>query len=197
MNSKLQIGVLGSTRGTILLPLIDKLARAHCPFDIATVISNRADAEILKRAQERAIPSYAISPDNLSGEAFDRAISQKLEDEDVELVVLIGYMRILSPWFIQKWQQRIYNIHPSLLPAFGGKMDQDVHQAVLDAGVKESGCTVHIVNEVVDGGPILLQKTCPVYPDDDAKRLKQRVQACEVDALADAIQHYHLENVYA
>jgi len=197
VNSKLQIGVLGSTRGTILLPLIDKLERAHCPFDIATVISNSADAEILKRAQEKSIPSYVISPDNLSREAFDQAISQKLEAEDVELVVLIGYMRILSPWFIQQWQQRIYNIHPSLLPDFGGKMDQGVHQAVLDAGVKETGCTVHIVNEFVDGGPIILQKRCPVYPDDDVHRLKQRVQACEVDALADAIQHYHLENVYA
>ena len=97
-------------------------------------------------------------------------------------------MRILSPYFIGRWPHQIINVHPSLLPDFAGGMDRHVHQAVLDSGVKESGCTVHFVTEVVDSGPIIVQKKCPVFMNDTVDTLRERVQSLEGDVLIEAIQ---------
>ena len=102
-------------------------------------------------------------------------------------MVLVGYMRILSVEFVSCWQNKIINVHPSLLPAFAGKMDKSVHQAVLESGLKETGCTIHYVTEHVDAGPILLQKTCPVLAADNADLLKSRVQQLEGEALIEVI----------
>jgi phosphoribosylglycinamide formyltransferase-1 len=110
-----------------------------------------------------------------------------LLERDVELVVLIGYMRILSPEFVTAWENKIINVHPSLLPDFAGGMGNAVHQAVLDAGKAETGCTVHYVTEEVDAGPIVVQKRCAVLPDDTVESLKVKVQELEAVALIEAI----------
>jgi phosphoribosylglycinamide formyltransferase-1 len=184
----IRLGILGSTNGTHLLNLIDAIKDHRLAATISVVLSNKADAKILTRAKKNKIPARFIDPTNLSREAFDQALSTELHKFPIDLMVLIGYMRILSPTFIAQWRDRIINIHPSLLPAFSGKMDRQVHQAVLDAGVFESGCTVHIVTELVDSGPIVTQKTCPVVAEDTVESLREKVQQLEGEALIEAIQ---------
>jgi phosphoribosylglycinamide formyltransferase-1 len=129
-----------------------------------------------------------VDPTGISREQFDQRLSDILRQHDVNLVVLIGYMRILSDAFVQAWEKHIINVHPSLLPAFAGKMDKEVHKAVLASGVKETGCTVHYVTPQLDAGPIILQKKCPVLPDDTIDSLKQRVQDLEGLALVEAVE---------
>ena len=193
---ELRLAVLGSTRGSNLIPLSRKLKEKNIPFRIEAVISNRADAGILQRAREQECPALFLSAAGLEREAYDQHLSQHLQTLAVDLVILIGYMRILSTGFVEQWRHRILNVHPSLLPAFAGLMDKEVHQAVLDAGVSETGCTVHEVNEELDGGPVLIQKTCPVYADDTVDKLKARVQQLEADALSDAIQLIYQRNYH-
>lgn len=155
---------------------------------VKIVISNKETAPILTRASGFGWVSQYISSQNLTREAYDQAVSQALRVAGVELVVLIGYMRILSPAFISDWQGRIINVHPSLLPDFDGLMDLAVHRAVLAEHKLETGCTVHIVTEEVDQGPILVQKKCPVHLEDSPEILKARVQALEGAALVEAIR---------
>ena len=128
-----------------------------------------------------------MDPRHLSCEEYDRKLSMILREHTVDLVILIGYMRILSKEFIDAWRNRIINVHPSLLPQFAGKIDREVHQAVLDANVKETGCTVHYVTEEIDAGPIFIQKKCHVFPEDDVESLKTRVQQLEGEALIEAL----------
>jgi len=123
-------------------------------------------------------------------EEYDRRLDVLLKKSGAELILLIGWMRILSPWFCAAWENRVINVHPSLLPEFAGGMDTDVHAAVIKAGRKESGCTVHIAAPEVDSGPIILQKRCPVLEDDTPQTLKSRVQKLEGEALIEAVNHY-------
>ena len=178
----LRLAVLGSTRGTLMQSLIAE------QLNIAMVVSNKADALILENAKRHGLAAQFLDPTDLTREEYDIKLSNLLKEHQIDLVVLIGYMRILSKAFVSEWQNKIINVHPSLLPAFAGKMDKQVHQAVLDAKVKESGCTVHYVTEEVDAGPILLQKKCEVYVADDVDQLKARVQALEGIALVEAIR---------
>ncbi|CEG57091.1 phosphoribosylglycinamide formyltransferase [Legionella fallonii] len=184
----IRLGILGSTRGTNMLTLIDRINKRHLSASIEVVISNKSQAMILERAVDYGLNAEFLSPVGLSRSEYDQQISERLLHYHVDLVVLIGYMRILSPEFVTAWHDKVINIHPSLLPAFAGKMDVEVHQAVLDSGVKETGCTVHYVTEQVDDGPILLQKKCPVFSGDTVESLKQRVQELEGLALVEAIQ---------
>lgn len=180
---EMRIGILGSTRGTHLAALHDALQD-----DIKIVISNKADAGILQRAKERNLNTLHILSKGLTREAFDAQVTSVLEKENVELIVLIGYMRILSSSFVNHWQNKIINVHPSLLPLHAGLMDLQVHQAVLDAKENQTGCTVHYVIEEVDAGPVILQKRCKVLEDDTAANLKARVQSLESAALIEAIK---------
>jgi phosphoribosylglycinamide formyltransferase-1 len=184
----IRLGILGSTRGSNLLPLLLGIQQGTLAASIEVVLSNKQTAPILERARSFGLLAEFVSPKDLSREAYDKQLSQILQAHQVELVVLIGYMRILSPYFTNLWKNRVINVHPSLLPAFAGKMDLEVHQAVLDAGMKETGCTVHYVTEAVDAGPILVQKTCAVLADDTAERLKERVQQLEGAALIASIK---------
>ena len=184
----IRLGILGSTRGTNMLALIDAISKGHLSATIEVVISNKSQAMILERATQHGLHAEFLSPESLSRSEYDQEISKRLLHYHVDLVVLIGYMRILSAEFVSAWHDRVINIHPSLLPAFAGKMDAEVHKAVLDSGVQETGCTVHYVTEQVDAGPILLQKKCPVLAGDTIDSLKQRVQELEGIALVDAIQ---------
>lgn len=183
----IRIAVLGSTRGTILNALVTAIKQQHLPATIELVISNKADAPILERAAGFAIKTCFANPSGLSREAFDGYLAAILDEHKIDLLVLIGYMRILSAEFVASWENKIINIHPSLLPAYSGLMNLAVHQAVLDAGETETGCTVHFVNEQVDAGPIILQKKCPVFPGDTPELLRDRVQQLEGQALVEAI----------
>jgi phosphoribosylglycinamide formyltransferase-1 len=184
----LRLGILGSTRGTNLLAIIDAIQQRRLPASIEVVISNKPDAMILERARANGLLAEFISPTNLTREEYDQIVSTELKSHAVDLIVLIGYMRILSNAFVGSWKNKMINVHPSLLPAFEGKMDLDVHRAVLQSGIKETGCTVHYVTEEVDQGPIILQKKCPVLIDDTPESLKARIQVLEGDALVEVLK---------
>lgn len=181
------LAILGSTRGTDMLAVIAAIQQQRLPATIEIVLSNKSDAFILQHAREHGLKTQFVDSKNNSRIDYDKKVSAVLHAHNVDLILLIGYMRILSNEFVQEWRNKIINVHPSLLPAFAGSMDQQVHQAVLDAGVKETGCTVHYVTEEVDAGPIIIQKKCPVLPGDTAEILKQRVQMLEGEALIEAI----------
>lgn len=182
------LGVLGSTRGTHLLSLLNAIHSKELAATIEVVISNKPEAIILERARVNGLKAEFIDPQGLNRSEYDALVSASLKFYKVDLVVLIGYMRILSAEFIKQWPNKVINVHPSLLPAYAGMMDLQVHQAVLDNKDKETGCTVHYVTEAVDEGPIILQKKCKVYENDIAETLKQRVQNLEAHALIEAIQ---------
>ena len=183
----IRLGILGSTRGTNMLALIDAIEQKKLDATIEIVISNKAEAQILERAATHGIKNLFINHQGLNRTEFDQKITDQLVQHQVDLVVLIGYMRILSKEFVTDWHHKVINVHPSLLPAFAGKMDREVHQAVLDSGIKETGCSIHYVTEAVDEGPVILQKRCPVLVDDGVDTLKARVQQLEGLALVEAI----------
>lgn len=184
----IKLGVLGSTKGTDLQAVINAINRGELNASVEVVISNRKKAYILQRARDHGIDALFISHKNRSREEFDSEVSRELKKRGVQLVLLIGFMRILSAWFCQEWHHRVMNVHPSLLPAFAGGMDMNVHEEVLKAGVKETGCTIHFVTERVDAGPIVVQKMCPVENHDTSESLKEKVQNLEGKAFIEAIQ---------
>lgn len=186
-----KLGILGSTRGTDLQFLIDAIEDGWLPASIEIVVSNRRSAYILQRAKMHGLQtSFQSAKDCKSRDEFDAKVSDTLMKRGVDLVLLIGYMRILSDSFVETWSKRCLNVHPSLLPDFAGGMDVDVHQAVIDSGKSESGCTVHLVTGVVDGGPIVTQYRCPVFPNEDPLNLKTRVQKLEGPAFVESILKY-------
>jgi phosphoribosylglycinamide formyltransferase-1 len=185
---KLRVAVLGSTRGTAMQGILDAVAAGTLDIELVLVFSDRASAPILDRARNCGVPTLYVDPAGLTREDYDAQITQALQQVDAELILMIGYMRIVSPAFVQQWRGRMLNVHPSLLPAFGGLMNARVHEAVLAAGVAETGCTIHQVTEEVDGGSIVLQKRCAVLPGDSVDTLKDRVQALEQIAFVEVLQ---------
>ncbi|MEL6363347.1 MAG: phosphoribosylglycinamide formyltransferase [Pseudomonadota bacterium] len=175
--SKTRIGVLISGRGSNLQALIDACAQEDFPAQIGLVISNRPNAGGLKRAADAGLPHNTIShQDYPSRDAFEDALDQALKAAKVRYVVLAGFMRILTETFVDRWRDRIINIHPSLLPAFRGL---DVHARVLESGVRFTGCTVHYVRPEMDDGPIIGQAVTAVQPEDDEETLAARVLELE------------------
>jgi formyltetrahydrofolate-dependent phosphoribosylglycinamide formyltransferase len=134
------------------------------------------------------VPAVFISHKGKSKEEFDAEITSLLKEHNVDLVLLIGFMRILSAEFCREWRDRLLNVHPSLLPKYAGGMDTNVHKDVLNNGETETGCTIHFVTDEVDGGPILIQKKCNVEPDETVETLKTKVQKLEGEAFIEAIQ---------
>ena len=183
-----RVGVLGSTRGSSLQPILDALGAAELGgIEISLVISNKKDAGILQRAAQHGLPWRHVPCKKGTPRAeYDAVVTSHLEAAGCEMLLLIGFMRIVSPEFCARWDHRALNVHPSLLPAHAGGMDLEVHQAVVDAKEASSGCTVHFVEAEVDGGAICVQKSCPVLPDDTAETLKARVQPLEGPALIEA-----------
>lgn len=190
MRDKLRIGILGSTRGTASQSVFEAIADGTLHAEVALVLANKAEAPILARAGKHGAPALFVNPRNLSREAYDGLVTHALQQAGAEVVLMVGYMRIVSTEFVRAWDGRLLNVHPSLLPAFAGLMDRAVHEAVLAAGVTESGCTVHQVTEEVDGGPIVLQKRCAVLPDDTVDSLRERVQALENVAFVEVLQQW-------
>ncbi|MDQ6992117.1 MAG: phosphoribosylglycinamide formyltransferase [Mariprofundus sp.] len=177
MNAK-SIVVMASGRGSNLRVLLDAIKRGECPVDVHLVISDRADAGALAIARQAGVAEVLhINPkDYADREEYDVACGDAIEAAGCQWVVLAGYMRILSPRFVQRFAGSIINIHPALLPAFTGA---DGVGDALKYGVKFSGCTVHLVDDVLDGGPILAQAVVPVEDNDDYESLHQRIQAEE------------------
>lgn len=177
-NKTNNIAVMASGRGSNLQVLLQAIARGECPGQVALVICNKADAPALTIARDAGVPQVLfIDPKAYANrEAYDLACAQAIGDAACALIVLAGYMRILSAAFVQRFAGRIVNIHPSLLPAFVGG---DAVGDALKHGVKVAGCTVHLVNEDLDGGPILAQACVPVLEDDDWHSLHARIQQQE------------------
>ncbi|SHM35185.1 formyltetrahydrofolate-dependent phosphoribosylglycinamide formyltransferase [Caldanaerovirga acetigignens] len=187
----LKLGVLVSGSGTNLQAIIDSIKAGKLNASIEIVISSREDAYALKRARDNNIESVAICPERyLSKMEYEEAMIKKLKEAKVELVVLAGYIKVLSPHFVRAFAGRIINIHPSLIPAFCGKgyYGIRVHEAVLEYGVKVTGATVHFVDEGTDTGPIILQKAVEVRDDDTPEILAKRVLEVEHELLPEAIR---------
>ncbi len=185
----LNIAVMGSTKGTDLQPVIDAIESGKLPdVKISVVISNKKDAYILERAKKHKIEAIFIDGKDKSREEFDKAVDKILEEKKIGLVLLIGYMKIMSPGFVKKWINKVMNIHPSLLPAFAGGMDLNVHEEVLKRGCKVSGCSLIFIDEGADTGPIIIQKVCKIENDETSDSLKEKVQKLEGEALIEGIK---------
>jgi phosphoribosylglycinamide formyltransferase 1 len=168
-----RIGVLLSGRGSNFEALADSVARGRIPnAEISIVVSNRGPAPGVQKARVRGIPAQVIPSVGLEREAYDKLVVTALREKKVELVCLAGYMRLLSPYFVAAFPNRILNIHPSLLPAFPGLESQ---RQALEHGVKFTGCTVHFVDENLDAGPIIVQAVVPVEDGDTVETLSERV----------------------
>ncbi len=169
----MKIAVLVSGRGSNMQAILDASADSAYPAEVAVVISNIAGAQALERAAKSGVEAVTIPhkeyPDR---ESFDARVTEEIESRGCELVVLAGFMRLLSEDFCEHWRDRLINIHPSLLPSFKGL---DVHARMITAGVRFGGCTVHYVRHEMDTGPIIVQAAVPVHPGDDADKLAGRI----------------------
>ncbi len=180
------IGVLLSGRGSNFEALAESVSAGRIPgAEIAVVISNREGAPGIERAKRRGIEARVIPSKGLEREAYDRQVAAALQEKDVDLVCLAGYMRLLSPYFVAEFPHRILNIHPSLLPAFPGL---EAQRQALEFGVKVSGCTVHFVDENLDAGPILLQVPVPVLDKDTVESLSERILKEEHRIYSEAVR---------
>jgi phosphoribosylglycinamide formyltransferase-1 len=173
-----RVAVLISGRGSNMAALIDAAKAPGYPAEIALVVSNRPEAGGLATAQAAGIATVVVDHAGYKGDraAFERAIQAELERHRIDIVCLAGFMRLLTPWFIERWPQRLLNIHPALLPAFKGL---DTHRRALEAGVKRHGATVHFVVPEMDSGPIIVQGEVSVEHGDTAETLAQRVLTVE------------------
>jgi phosphoribosylglycinamide formyltransferase 1 len=181
-----QIGVLLSGRGSNFEALADSVAVGRIPgAKIAVVVSNREGAPGITKAKERGIAVQVIPSKGLEREVYDRQVVAVLHEHKVDLVCLAGYMRLLSPFFVASFPNRILNIHPSLLPSFPGLESQ---RQALEYGVKFAGCTVHFVDENLDAGPVVLQATVPVRDDDTEETLASRILAEEHRIYTEAVR---------
>lgn len=194
-SSSVRIAILGSTRGSSLQPIIEAIESGVLDANVVAVISNRKKSGILKRARDHGIKDHFIPGKDKTREDFDEEVSQLLKELRIDLILCIGYMRFLSKGFVNQWFGKIANVHPSLLPKHPGLMDLDVHQAVIDARDTETGCTVHLIDEGVDSGPIFLQKKVNVSEEDTAETLKAKVQPLEGEAFIELIERWPMSAI--
>ncbi len=188
--SPLRVAVLASGRGSNLQAIIDAIEVGQLQAKIVAVISNKFDAAALERARKHGLPDIFVDPKPFAGrpdsrEAFDRALLEVLEKHDIELVLLAGYMKIVTPVLVNAFANRMMNIHPSLLPSFPGL---DVHKKAIEWGCKLTGCTVHFVTEGVDEGPIVLQAAVPILDHDTPEILAARILEQEHKIYPRAVQ---------
>jgi phosphoribosylglycinamide formyltransferase-1 len=182
----MKIGILISGRGSNMVAIVDAVKSGEIPAsEVAVVISDKADAGGLAKARERGVETVVIERNGRKRAEHDAEIVGELKKRGVELVCLAGYMRLLSPEFVQAFPNRILNIHPSLLPAYPGLK---VHERVLAAGETVSGCTVHLVNEDLDAGPIILQREVPVLDGDTPETLSARILEIEHSTYVEAVR---------
>ena len=186
----LRLGILASTKGTDMQAVIDAINSKKLNAVISVVVSNKEDAYALERAKKHNIKSVFLDAKGKTREEYDKEISKILEQNKVELILLIGYMRFLSPWFVNKYKNKIMNIHPSLLPKYAGGMDKDVYAEVLKNNEKVTGATLHFVDEGADTGPIILQKEVKIEKNETVDTLKEKVQKAEQEIIVKAIDLY-------
>jgi phosphoribosylglycinamide formyltransferase 1 len=190
--SKVRLGVLASGRGSNLQAIIDAIESGTVQARVAVVISNKKDAQALERARAHGVPDVYLDPTRYAGmndkrEAYDRGVLDILRKHEVDLVLLAGYMKIVTPVLIDAYRNHMMNIHPSLLPSFPGL---EAQKQALEWGAKVSGCTVHFVTEGVDEGPIILQATVPVLEGDSPETLASRILVEEHVMYPRAVQLY-------
>jgi len=183
----LNVGVLASGRGTNLQAILDACARGEIPARVAVVVSDNPAAPALERARRAGVPAVFVDPRGRKKREFEAEISRILKEHGVELVCLAGYMRVLGRAFLEEWEGRVLNIHPSLLPAFPGL---EAQRQAWEYGVKVAGCTVHFVVPEVDAGPIVLQAAVPVLGDDTPETLAGRILEQEHRIYPEAIRLY-------
>lgn len=188
-----KVAVLGSTRGSSLQPVIDAIESRRLNAEIVGVVSNRKKSVILQRARSHGLNAIFVSTKGKNRAEFDAEVSGILRELNPDLILCIGYMRILSESFVKEWYGKAINVHPSLLPKHRGLMDLEVHRAVLGAGDRETGCTLHLIDEGVDSGPILVQKEIPVETNDSPESLKAKVQPLEGQAFIELIRSWPME----
>ncbi len=195
MNGRTPVGILISGRGSNMASLIRAAGDPDYPARMAVVVSNTPEAAGLALAAEAGVPAVAIDHRTFGRdrEAHERALDAALRAHGAELVCLAGYLRLLTPWLVDRWAGRMLNIHPSLLPALPGL---DTHARALQAGHREHGCTVHLVTAGMDEGPILAQAQVPVLPEDDADSLAARVLAEEHSLYPGALAAYIQSNAW-
>lgn len=182
MPKKYKIGVLASTKGTDLQAIIDQIKIGQMPgIELAIVISDKKNAFALERAKQQGFEAVFVDPVDKTREEYDKKLVSLLKKNHVDLVVLIGYMRILSQKFVGRFPRRVINVHPALMPKYSGKgfFSANIHEAILKNKEKESGCTIHFVDEGVDTGEIILQKKTAIAPHETPESLKEKVQKLE------------------
>jgi len=194
---KVRIGVLASGRGSNLQAIVDAIEAGRLDAKIVLVLSNKKDATALERARKHGLTDVFLDPKPFADkpdtrEAYDRAVLDVLRKHDVELVLLAGYMKIVTPVLVKAYENRMMNIHPSLLPSFPGL---DAQKKALDHGVKLSGCTVHFVTEGVDEGPIIIQAAVPILAGDTPETLAARILVEEHKIYPQAVQLYAEERL--
>ena len=179
-----RLGILLSGRGSNFMAIADNVAKGLIPAEIALVVSNRPGAPGLEEAERRGLATRMIPSKGLEREQYDRLVVEALRSQAVDLVCLAGFMRLLSPYFVSQFPNRILNIHPSLLPAFPGL---EAQRQALEHGVKITGCSVHFVDENLDAGPIIVQATVPIGDDDTVETLSARILKEEHRIYSEAI----------
>ncbi len=185
---KINLAVFISGRGSNLQSIIDSISRGELPLDLKIVISDNREAYGLKRARKAGIEARYVNPGAHDSEkGYEQQILTLLKEREIKIVALAGFMRLLSPYFLEQFSGEVMNIHPSLLPAFRGLHAQ---KQALEYGVKVSGCTVHFVDEGMDTGPIILQESVPVYDDDDEDSLAARILKKEHQIYPQALKLY-------
>jgi phosphoribosylglycinamide formyltransferase-1 len=172
MRDPKRVAILMSGRGSNMRALVEQ-AR---DYDVGLIASNKPAAAGLQWARERGLETWTVESNGIPKEVFDRQLSNALDEAGIGTIALAGYMRILPPWFVDEWQGRIINIHPSLLPKYRGL---DTHARALEAGDKVAGCSVHLVTEELDAGMVLGQAEVEILPDDSPETLDRRVLAAE------------------
>jgi len=193
--TKRRLAVLLSGRGSNFLAIQEACERGDLPAEVVVVVSNKKDAPGIEKARAHRIPAYSIEHKHYpTREAHEAEVIRVIDDHGADLVILAGYMRLLSPIFVGHFRNRITNIHPSLLPSFPGV---DAQKQAVEHGVKVAGCTVHLVDESLDGGPILVQKSVPVLDDDTAETLSARIlgeeHAAYIEAIGNLCRGYRVE----
>jgi len=190
MSNKINIAVFASTKGTDLQAIIDAIKSGQlADVDFKFVLSNKQNCYALERAHQAGYKTIFIEPKNKSREEFDSECLKVCQEHQIDLIILIGYMRIMTPVIISPYKNRIINIHPSLLPKYPG-MDLDVHREVLNNNETETGCTLHFVTEDLDAGPIILQGKVPIAQGETPESLKKKVQAKEKEIIIRGIEMF-------
>jgi phosphoribosylglycinamide formyltransferase-1 len=185
--NKLNVAVLASTKATDLEAVIAKVKTEELNINIPILISDKKEAFCLERARGHGIEAMFINPEGKTREEYDQEVMRVLKEYNIDLVLLIGYMKFISKPFLDEYRNKIINIHPSLLPSFPGT-DRSVHKEIIEHGCKVSGCTAFFIDEGADTGPIILQKSVPVTEEDTVDTLKAKVQEAEQEVLPEAVR---------